>query len=288
MKHIEMPPKAPVLHHICFQNGTLSGTLLHELRIQSEKSMELIQLGAVYLNSVRCKNPEQSVNQGDHVRVHSGPTRYDLSVFRPQVHVVFESEELVIVRKPAGLPCIPRVDNWNENLMALVREQIQHEVHVTHRLDIPTAGLIVLAKTKDAQSLFNKMLIQHRIEKYYLTTVIGQCEHRGLIEHWMKPTEISPKEVTSTAQENYLHCRLQIVDGQYDKNTNSSRLEIRLETGRTHQIRAQMTALGHPLLGDVQYGGPAWSGPGIALQAHRLKFNWRGNQYDFKDSTAHS
>lgn len=273
------PSRAEVFHFLNSQPCTLQEAVAEALHQSGQRSRELIELGAVYCQNQRCTNPEQILSEGAYLRIHSNPIRYNLADFADETRIIEECEDLLIVFKPAGLPCIPRVDNLHENLLSLVGAKIGRTVHITHRLDIPTSGIMALALTKPAQSEFNQLLVKRQIEKIYRVQVEGHCEQTGLVEHWMKPSDHSPKEVTTEPIENYLNCRLTILS--HTAINNDSELSIRLETGRTHQIRAQMSALGHPIKGDTLYGAKPSEAP-LGLQAKSLRFEWKNQPRNFQ------
>jgi 23S rRNA pseudouridine1911/1915/1917 synthase len=269
-----------VYHEKSTESSSLRTTLVKKFSYTQEKSQELIELGSVYVQNKRCIFPEHILSVGDYIRVHHSPFRYDPELFLKEIQIEKELPGLLVVYKPAGLPCISRVDNIKENLIAFVEKKFQIKTHITHRLDIPTSGLIVLATDKDSQSTFNKMLIHRQVQKFYQARVEGAFNKTGLIEHWMMPSDTSPKILSTVPQEGYLNCRLEILTCEYNASENSTNIKIELLTGRTHQIRAQMSALGHPLIGDLLYGAKDQNNDKhIKLKATDLAFNWKNEFY---------
>lgn len=233
------------------------------LALPAGRTEELLALGAIYLNKLRLE-PGQRILQGDYLRVHLEPRRYPLPETLRFVH---EEAEFVIVDKPAGLPVPSTVDNRLENIAALAARQLACPVYVTHRLDTPTSGLLLLAKTPRFQARFNKWLLERRVEKEYRAQVARPVA-LGSIVHYQKPDRYAPKEVSAEPREDWLRCELTVL--ACEPLADRYQLTLRLETGRTHQIRCQLAALGNPVLGDSLYDGRGGLPDRIELQASAL------------------
>jgi 23S rRNA pseudouridine1911/1915/1917 synthase len=150
---------------------------------------------------------------------------------------------------------------------------------VTHRLDNPTEGLLLFAKNKRFQTQFNQLLKEGKIKKLYQAQVQGtpRWEKNTLLTHYMKPSPRGPKEVSKEKNETWAECRLNILQIQ------ENQILIELLTGRTHQIRAQLSCEGFPIIGDHLYGATKIHDPdSIALKAIELHFL----DYQFKLPTA--
>ena len=147
---------------------------------------------------------------------------------------------------------------------------MQIELHVTHRLDVPVEGCLVFAKSKEAQARFNKALLKNKIEKKYRALVTSFISPGTLI-HYIQKNKSVPKILTDAPKPGLLHCELEILTCEPFRN--DFEVTLRLITGRTHQIRAQVSAVGASILGDTMYGGPeskGYSETRIALQAYAL------------------
>jgi 23S rRNA pseudouridine1911/1915/1917 synthase len=165
------------------------------------------------------------------------------------------------------------LDNFRENAKVLLEEELRMPLYITHRLDIPTEGLLIIAKTPDAQKQLNRAFSLGRVEKIYRSINSLQVES-GTYTHFMNPESRVPRVVQTDEVPGWWRCQMDLLrsapwrDGFWH--------EIQLQTGKTHQIRAQMSFLGSPVCGDKTYGaaGEALS-EGIALECYRLSFQYR-------------
>ncbi len=166
-----------------------------------------------------------------------------------------------------------------ENAQFRLSRELGAPVLVTHRLDVATQGLLILAKNKSAQAALNKAFAKGRVEKVY-RALTSKPVARGLHEHYMDPASRVPKRVSLEANIEWWPCRLEVL--QSDPHPLGHFAEIRLLTGKTHQIRAQFAALGAPILGDKTYGSenPFRSSEEIALECFRLRFPFRSREVE--------
>lgn len=256
-----------------------------------------IRTGQVRINGGRVKAFDR-VREGDYVRVPpfaAGRQVGDGNAFgcspaqaAGPVTIVAETDELLVVNKPAGLPTHPGTGHADSLVtrLAAVRSDAPFRPTPAHRLDRDTSGLLLAAKSYAAlRSLCEAFAARDGVIKEYLAWVAGRCLwdtphtledslRKGVDEArrigGRKPCE--RMQVVSTRGEateagrcrsaRLTACSVARIDG-------ASLLHIRLHTGRTHQIRAQLSAHGFPLIGDVKYGGP-FVADGLKLHAFRL------------------
>lgn len=264
-----------VRHLLSSQNISLSDFIISQLDMSSEYFFELLDLGAIYLNQVRCFQ-NQTLSPGDYVRVHISPKRFPQILVDTKDLVVADEPDFVVVQKPQGYPCHHLVDNCREDLLSQLEKILGFKLYLTHRLDIGTGGLWLIAKTAEFQKQFNQQLQNKEVHKKYFARVEGSWrEPRRQLTHYMKPALRAPREVFDISQDGYLKCDLEIQD-IIERNETFSDLKINLLTGRTHQIRAQVAHLQHPVLGDTMYGSKTNFGQGPlekwALWAVELEF----------------
>jgi 23S rRNA pseudouridine1911/1915/1917 synthase len=215
-----------------------------------------IEADAVRLNGARAR-ARQKVWPGAVIRVVPRPHPGELPA-QPEARVlpiVYEDEAILVLNKPAGLVVHPGSGNWSGTLMnALLHHApglaVVPRAGIVHRLDKDTSGLMVVAKTIEAQTDLQRQLAARSVRRVYLAVVEGRLSGEGRIE---APIGRHPKERTRMAvvergKPALTHYRV------LETFATASLVECRLETGRTHQIRVHMQALGHPLLGDPVYG----------------------------------
>ena len=196
-------------------------------------------------------------------------------------NVLYEDNHCLVINKPAG-PATMGLPEGETTLLTLARDYIKQKYHkpgnvylgVVSRLDFPVSGVIVFARTSKAADRLNEQFRQHAVEKIYHALVEGMpktdagtytdwiCEDPRHRKMWITQT---PQSVPD-ARESILHYRL------LRKINGNALLEIRLETGRKHQIRLQMSHHGTPILGDRKYQAHTVLPSGIALHARRLVF----------------
>lgn len=295
-----------VKHFYAPNDGTIAEILEDVLGLKPQHIELILHLGAVYLNHVRLPNNcNFNVKKQDYVRVHTEPRRFATASVNISSLVLFENADFVVVNKPAGIPVHATVDNSRENLLTLVNDRFGLQTKITHRLDIPTSGLMVLAKNGEYQSHFNKLLRDGVVKKIYRAYVnkfvqdsrtLDKDENprplqSGIIVHYMQPSPRAPKTVSTFAHVGWQRCELEILNvktpAQQPVQGDLFEVEVRLITGRTHQLRAQLSALGYPIWGDIAYGGtqaspidiqaltgaPNIGGDWIALQCSHLSIS---------------
>src|SRR3954469_4844104 len=180
--------------------------------------------------------------------------------------VVYEDKDLIVIDKPAGLVVHPAAGNLDGTLVnALIAHcgaqmlSIGGEARpgIVHRLDKDTSGLLVAAKTERAMASLAKQFANHTIERAYNAVVWGAPrDSNGLIESQIGRSPFDRKRMSVLrAGGKRAATRYKVLEkfGTAER-AFASLIECRLETGRTHQIRVHLTHLGHPLIGDPQYG----------------------------------
>ncbi len=175
--------------------------------------------------------------------------------------VLWEDEEVLFVCKKAG------VHAQSPGLPEILSEYLSGEtVYPVHRLDREVAGVMVFAKTKKAAAALSETIADGRMEKEYLAWVQGVPPRAGRLvdllyhDHGKNKTYVVKRKRNGVKEAALTYEVIERRDG-------GSLLHIRLETGRTHQIRVQFASRGYPLLGDPKYGGPR--GP-MRLFSHKI------------------
>jgi 23S rRNA pseudouridine1911/1915/1917 synthase len=195
-----------------------------------------------------------------------------------KLEVLFEDNQVLVVNKPAGLltqPSGTEQDSLEAHAKSWIKEKYQKPgavfLHVLHRLDKSVSGVVLFARTSKALSRLNVSLRAKKFSKTYLALVEGTLPAAsGSLEHYLIHDDYRARLVDQQTPEAKL-ARLSF------KKIGSKGLftmvEIDLETGRYHQIRAQFSAIGCPIVGDKKYGSHHSLEPGaIALHHKRLEF----------------
>ena len=224
-------------------------------KIQQSIQHELIQVNGV--------SPKASykVRPADQICLYlpTPPTRKDILPEAMPIRVLYEDEDLLVVLKPAGLVVHPAHGNWEgtllNGLLHYLLPQPEAYPYLVHRLDKNTSGLLVVAKQEVAMCGLAQQFFAHTVERSYWALVWGHPDPpSGTID---MPLQRSPKDrrivcVSSSPEQGkraVTHYKL------LQAYKYVSLLECRLETGRTHQIRAHLKQIGHPLFNDQTYGG---------------------------------
>lgn len=188
------------------------------------------------------------------------------------LNVVLETDQFIVVDKPAGI----QVEHFQgvESLEDMVRDYLKKPfVGIVHRLDKPVSGLVILAKKKSALKKLNEQFRERKIEKgYFAVTNTSPVCGQGKLEHYLKRSvDNRSAVVTSQKDSKGVYCALEYQ--MIEEKDGLYLLEVKPLTGRFHQIRVQLAAVGCPIVGDVAYGGKEVDEmKGIGLRAFRLVF----------------
>lgn len=268
-----------VKHFYNPKSGSISEILFDTLKLESGQIQDLLNLGAIYINNTRqTKNTQISENQL--FRVHCKPRRFNCQ-FDWSSLIVFENEDFMVINKPSGMPSHPSVDNIIENSLTQMELARKIKLLITHRLDTLTEGLIVYAKNTQFVKSFNKQLQEQTIDKKYVALIEATYPLPPKVIHYMEPSPRAPKNVSEVFTEGWVFCELEILE-QKKISTDLNWVKINLLTGRTHQIRSQLSNLKAPIAGDRLYGAKLkYNGNGIALRAYEIEFNWGSQRLKF-------
>lgn len=260
---------------------------------------EAIEVGAALVNGSIQTNPKRRLTRGDTVSFMAPETATEL-VPNPDLPlaVLFEDDDLLVIDKPAGIATHPISPEETDTVASWVITHAPEVIHVgedplrpglVHRLDRNTTGILVIAKTAAAFDELKRIFSDRLAEKHYLAIVLGHAsEESGEIRLPIAPQTgtlkrqviLPGKDVPEDAREALSHYRVKRRFVEHDL------LEVSPKTGRTHQIRVHLAAIGCPVLGDRLYGGRRMNRDGVParqmLHAGYLAFPWEGKTLTFE------
>ena len=243
---------------------------------------QMIEAGLVQVNGLKLAKSSARVKAMDSISIELKPTPQS-QAFRPEImalDVVFEDDFLLVINKPAGLVVHPAPGNWSGTLLngLLARDAracLLPRAGIVHRLDKDTSGLMVVARQRQVMDQLVCMIAARSVSRQYMALAHGAWQGQKV-----RQVELA------VGRDPRNRLRMAVVDlGKSPGKTASTEIALlqsglrhclvqcRLRTGRTHQIRVHMAALGHPLVSDELYGGqPAAGLMRQALHACRLAF----------------
>jgi len=199
------------------------------------KARELIASRRVLVNERLVAVASREVADDDRIAVVEAET---------ELEIIRETPEWVAVNKPAGMPTQPTRDRAIRSLEELLRIRYR-EIYLVHRIDTPTSGVVIFARTRAAAAALSKHFAEGEMRKIYLARVDPPIVNELTID-----APIEGKDAITIVR------------------PHDDLVEVEIKTGRTHQIRIHLSGIGHPIAGDRRYGG--LSAPRLMLHAWKL------------------
>ena len=193
--------------------------------------------------------------------------------------IIFEDNHIIVVLKPFNIPS-QADDSGDTDMLTMIKDYLKEKYQkagnayagLLHRLDRPTGGIMVFAKTSKAASRLSETIREGEFEKKYFAVVMGQPkEKQGRLVHYLLKDEknnnvgIVPLSTSGAKRAELDYKVLKTADGL-------SLVNIDLLTGRSHQARVQMASMFTPILGDIRYGGQRAAADNLALFSYSLRF----------------
>lgn len=195
-----------------------------------------------------------------------------------QLKIIYEDNHILVAEKPPNIPS--QSDKTGDvDMLTLLKDYLKEKYHkpgnvylgLIHRLDRPVGGVMVFAKTSKAAARLSEQVRNKTFQKEYLTIVDGKMEKKqDILENYLLKNErTNTSQVVAEGTKNSKYAKLEYEVLKYQEDINLTLLKIKLYTGRHHQIRVQLSNIGHSICGDQKYGTRG-RGKQISLWAFRL------------------
>ena len=197
------------------------------------------------------------------------------------INKVYEDDNILVVNKPDRLS-VTENDSSSENLTYILKKEYSY-IEPCHRLDRNTKGLVLFAKNEESLHILLEAFKNHEIEKHYKALVYGKLlKDKDVLEAYLfKDSKKSQVYISDSFKEGYLPIKTEYKLIHYNKEDNTSLLDVNLHTGRMHQIRAHLAYIGYPIIGDGKYGkndiNKKFNKKHQELTAYKIVFNFHNS-----------
>lgn len=265
----------------------------------------IVQAGNVTINQKTIKKPSELVHAHDTISLQFPSQRitdpHDIIDRTSGINIIANTEHFMVIHKPANL--LVHAPSNNSNAITVV-DWIRHNYTdissigptdrpgIIHRLDRETSGLLIITKTHYAHNVIGALFRERHIHKTYKALVAGHPPREGIItfaigrnpKNRLMMKSFDENDIDETGKVDKTKVRHAKSDYKViEYFEDSSLVEVKPTTGRTHQIRVHMAAIGHPIIADQLYGAKSPYMERHALHAEKLEFVFEGKKYSFFD-----
>ena len=250
--------------------------------ISREHVQRLIKEENILVNGKKTK-PAYKVQENDKISLEEEqPKEIELKAQEIPIEIIYQDDDIIVVNKPKGMVVHPGNGNPDgtlvNSLMAICKDSLSGiggEIRpgIVHRLDKDTSGVLVVAKNDKAHINLSNQIKNHEVEKTYIALVRGIVkENEATINMPIGRNKNDRKKMAVEKDGKEAITNFKVLE-RYPKD-NCTLLEVKIETGRTHQIRVHLSHIGYPVIGDEVYsnGKNKWGIKGQCLHAKKLKF----------------
>lgn len=256
--------------------------IAEKLGISRVTVQRLIDDEKITLNGKSVK-PSYKTKEGDIIKYEiEGPKEVDVKPEDIPLEVLYEDSDIIIINKPRGMVVHPANGNWEGTLVNAIMARCKDSLSgiggkirpgIVHRLDKDTSGAIIVAKNDKAHIVLSNQLKNHEVKKTYVALVRGIVKpNEATIDMPIARSKVDRKKMAVDKDGKKAVTHFKVLE-RYPAH-NCTLLEVKIETGRTHQIRVHLSEIGYPIIGDTVYssGKNEWGIEGQCLHAKSLEF----------------
>ena len=228
--------------------------------------------------------PSYKIQENDRITIEEEqPKETELKAQNIPIEIIYEDKDIIVVNKPKGMVVHPANGNPDGTLvnaiMAICKDSLSGiggEIRpgIVHRIDKDTSGILIIAKNDKAHINLSEQIKQHEVKKTYIALVRGMVKENEATINMPIGRSTKDRKKMAVTQKNGKEAITHFKVLKRYKENDTTLLEVKIETGRTHQIRVHLAQIGYPIIGDTTYsnGKNKWGIEGQCLHAKSLQF----------------